>query len=80
MSRGRKPGFFYEYILNDVLIFVSNSPGASINEVATKCGIGWSTAKNYLAKLEAEGKIIHRELGKNRKVYQSLGESKEELK
>ncbi len=77
MSRGRKPGFFYEYILSDVLIFVSNSPGASINEVATKCGIGWSTAKNYLNKLEQDGKIIHRELGKNRKVYQSL-DSKED--
>jgi len=72
MSRGRKPGYFYEYILNDVFIFVSNCPGASINEVAEKCGIGWSTAKSYLEKLEQDEKITHRELGKNRKVFQRL--------
>ena len=69
--RGRKPGKYYQYILDDVLVLVSNCPGTSIKEVADKCNIGWSTARRYLEKLEGDVKLIHREKGKV-KVYQPL--------
>ncbi len=73
--RGRIPNKYYQYLVDDILIFVSNCPGASINEVSVKCGVGWATAKRYLEKLEQDGKILHREKGRM-KVYQKL-DSKE---
>lgn len=66
---GRKPNYYYQFIKDDVLCFVSNNPGASINEVSVKCNIGWATAKRYLELLESEEKLIHRTLGKRIKAY-----------
>ena len=75
--RGRIPNKYYQYLVDDILSLVSNCPGASINEVAVKCGVGWATAKRYLDKLEQEGKILHRKKGKI-KVYQRIGTKEED--
>ncbi len=69
--RGRIPDKYYQYLIDDILSFVSDCPGASTNEVAVKCGVAWATANRYLQKLEQEGKILHRERGKS-KVYQRI--------
>ena len=76
--KGRPKGRYYQFIKDDVYIFVANNPGASINEVSIKCGIAWDTARRYLKILEKEGKIIHRTVGNRIKSYFNLVATKED--
>jgi len=53
----------YPQIKSKVRATVRKYPGASTDEVASRAGVGWATAKKYLNSLKREKKVKSRKRG-----------------
>lgn len=62
-KRGRRKGMLYPQIKTKIRRTIEKYPGASTNEVASRAGVGWTTAKKYLNVLKREKKVKSRKRG-----------------
>jgi len=54
---------------NEILNYILNRPGVTFRELARELGLGIGDLQYHLAKLEKEGKVFSRKVGRRRYIF-----------